>query len=174
MNRNRAALLAGLTMTAVAAGAFAPAQAADTTTTFEIVAAGGLAINAPGAADLGTVNSGAATVSGQLGDVTVTDERGALLGNWTATASSTEFAHEGTDRSQDIAALNATYLAGVVTNTGLGVSAGVGGNLEVGAIAASRVGAGNNSSTWDPTITVALPQQAVVGTYTATITHSVS
>lgn len=176
MRHRRAALLAGLTMTAVAAGSFVPAEAApgDTTTTFSITAAGGLEISAPSSANLGSVASGSASVSGKLGDVTVTDQRGALLGNWTATASSTAFAHDGTDRTKDIAALNATYLTGLVSNTGLGVSAGAGGLMGAPVIAAARVGAGNNTSTWDPTITVALPPQAVVGTYTATITHSVS
>jgi hypothetical protein len=28
--------------------------------------------------------------------------------------------------------------------------------------------------TWNPTVTIALPPQAVAGTYTGTITHSVS
>lgn len=153
-----------------------PAHAApgDTTTTFEITAAGGLAINAPTSADLGSVESGSLLVSGTLGEVSVTDERGDILGNWTATAASTDFAHEGTDRSFDVPALNATYVTGVVDSTGLGVTAGAGGALGAAAVAAARVGSGNNTASWDPTVNVVLPPDAVVGTYTATITHSVS
>jgi hypothetical protein len=173
MKHVRAALLAGLSLTAVSAGVFVPAHAADTTTTFTITAAGGLAISAPGSADLGSVASGTLTVSDNLGTVTVTDNRGAILGNWTATASSTDFAHDS-DSDHDIAAASAVYATGVVTNTGLGVSAGAGGSLAAPVVAAARVGAGNNSSSWDPTVTVTLPAQAVVGTYTATVTHSVS
>jgi hypothetical protein len=34
--------------------------------------------------------------------------------------------------------------------------------------------AGSNSASWNPTIQVAVPGAAVAGTYSATITHSVS
>lgn len=173
MIHRRAAALAATSAVALAlAGVHAPADAADTTTTFTITAAGGLSISAPGSADLGSVSSGAASVSGSLGTVTVTDQRGLILGNWTATASSTDFAH-GSDSSHDIAKAGAVYAAGAVGGDG-GAVAGVGGSLALPVIAALRVGAGNNTVTWDPTVTVGLSPTAVVGTYTATITHSVS
>jgi hypothetical protein len=35
-------------------------------------------------------------------------------------------------------------------------------------------GTGNNTATWNPTLVVALPAAAVVGTYTGTVTHSVA
>ena len=155
------------------AGMHAPAHAADTTTTFTIAAAGGLSISAPSTADLGSVSSGASSVSGSLGTVTVTDQRGLILGNWTATASSSNFAH-GSDSAYDIAKASAVYAAGAVSGSGGGASVGAGGSLAAPVIAATRLGAGNNSASWDPTVTVALSPTAVVGTYTATITHSVS
>ena len=160
--------LASLTL----AGLHAPAEAADTTTTFTITAAGGLSISAPASADLGSVSSGAASVSGSLGTVTVTDQRGLILGNWTATASSTDFAHSS-NATYDIAKASAVYAAGATSGDG-GAAAGVGGALAAPVVAAARVGAGNNTVSWDPTVTVTLSPTAVVGTYTATITHSVS
>jgi hypothetical protein len=33
---------------------------------------------------------------------------------------------------------------------------------------------GNNFATWNPTVSITLPAQAVAGTYSGTITHSVS
>ena len=170
----RAALVAataGLASLAMV-GAHAPADAADTTTTFTITAAGGLSISAPASANLGSVASGATSVSGSLGTVTVTDQRGLILGNWTATASSTNFAH-GTSSTYDIAKAQATYASGAVSGDG-GAAVGAGGSLALPVVAATRLGAGNNTVTWNPTTTVALSPTAVVGTYTATITHSVS
>ena len=35
-------------------------------------------------------------------------------------------------------------------------------------------GNGNNSASWDPTVAVAVPSTAVGGSYTATLTQSVS
>ena len=35
-------------------------------------------------------------------------------------------------------------------------------------------GNGDNSASWDPAVQVSVPATAVAGTYTATITHSVS
>jgi hypothetical protein len=35
-------------------------------------------------------------------------------------------------------------------------------------------GSGVNSASWNPTVSVSVPSSAVAGTYTATITHSVS
>ena len=173
MLRRSAALAAASGLASLAlVGAHAPADAADTTTTFTIAAAGGLSISAPATANLGSVSSGATSVSGSLGTVTVTDQRGLILGNWTATASSTNFAHSS-NATYDIAKTNAVYAAGLTSGDG-GASAGVGGSLVAPVIAAARLGAGNNTVTWNPTITVALSPTAVVGTYTATITHSVS
>lgn len=160
------------------AGAFVPAHAADTTTTFTIANAGGLSISAPADADLGTVSSGALLVQGGLGTVSVTDQRGLLEGSWTATASSTDFVYEDPQGAaapdQDVARAQAAYSAGLSSGGGLGVSVGAGGSLALPVVAATRVGVGNNAGSWNPTIAVTLSPQAPIGTYTATITHSVS
>ena len=82
--------------TAVAAlvGLAPQAQAATTgaTTTTFTLQGGVLAITAPSTKDLGTVATGtASTASTQLGSVAVSDGRGALLGSWTTSVSSTDF-----------------------------------------------------------------------------------
>lgn len=174
MRHTRAALLAGLTLTAASVGAFVPAHAADTTTTFTLTG-GSLTISAPGSSNLGSAATGAASVSGTLGDVTVTDNRGALVAVWNATVQSSTFAHNS-DSAFDIAATSVNYAPGVPTGSGAVFTPGVGGLLG-GAVplpAVTAAGAGNNTATWDPRVTVALPAQSVVGTYTGTITHSVS
>ena len=42
----------------------------------------------------------------------------------------------------------------------------------VPALTASAI-TGNNTATWNPTLTLAIPGGATLGTYTATVTHSV-
>ena len=41
-------------------------------------------------------------------------------------------------------------------------------------VVAATAGVGNNTVTWDPALQVTLPSAAVGGTYTGTITDSVS
>lgn len=175
MHMRRIALVGAVSSVASFAtvGVQSPAVAADTTTTFTITAAGGLSISAPESADLGSVASGTSSVSGSLGAVTVTDQRGLILGNWSATASSTAFVHDSS-ADFDIAKAQATYASGAVSGDGGGAAGGLGGSLAAPVVAATRVGAGNNTATWNPTVAVALSPTEVVGTYTATITHSVS
>ncbi|MCW3101395.1 MAG: hypothetical protein JWL77_7013, partial [Chthonomonadaceae bacterium] len=52
--------------------------------------------------------------------------------------------------------------------------ASVGASLASSATAATWAGVGNNTVTWNPTLTFALLPSQVVGTYTGTITHSVA
>lgn len=170
-----AALCAGILAVA------APGQAADTTTTFTITA-GGLSISAPASKSLGSVATGSSSVSAQLGSVTVTDERGALLGSWTATVSGTDFTTGGATANETIAKANASYWSGAATATS-GTATFTPGQANAGAaqtLAASRTAfsasaaVGNNSATWNPTVTVTIPSAAVSGTYSGTITHSVA
>ena len=68
-----------------------------------------------------------------------------------------------------------SYVAGTATKTGTATLAPGSGVLSQSrtAYAATEV-AGSNTAVWDPTITVTLPAQAVAGSYTGMITHSVS
>jgi len=150
-----------------------PAYAASggTGTTFTITG-GALSITVPGSADLGSQAAGitALTATGQLGDVTVSDARGTIAG-WTTTAQSTAF----NAASSSVPASAITYVGGAATTTGIVVVAPLTAtDLTTAKTVAAGVSAvGVNSGKWNPTISVALPAGTVVGTYTATITHSV-
>lgn len=64
-------------------GAVSAQVPGDTPVTF-VISSGGLSITVPSSASLGTVQSGATTTSGQLGTVTVTDNRGSVNAFWPA------------------------------------------------------------------------------------------
>jgi hypothetical protein len=162
-----ATLAAGLTAS--------PAGAADTATTFELTA-GGLAISAPKTADLGEAAVGSAAVSGKLGPVTVTDDRGALVAAWTATVSSTDFTTGSATPGETVPKRNLLYTPGLPTasNPTVGAFVPTAGALGLPLPVYVAATTGNNFATWNPTVTITLPAQAVAGTYTGTITHSVS
>ncbi|MEU8106936.1 hypothetical protein AB0C18_24770 [Nonomuraea muscovyensis] len=167
------ATAAGLGLAAVTAS---PASAVDTTVTFTITA-GELAITAPASVNLASVATGAASVSGEIGPITVTDERGTLDGAWTATVTGTDFTTGGATPSETIGNINLTYAPGDATGTtGTGTfTPGAGGIINVPRTAFTGTAlTGNNSATWNPTITLTLPATAVAGTYTGTVTHSVA
>lgn len=181
--RSKGRSLAVASMTALSVGllgtAVTPAHAADTTTTFA-VAAGALSITAPASKNLGSGTAGA-PLTAQLGSVAVTDGRGALAGSWTASVSSTDFTTGAASADETIAKAAVDYWSGAATTSGVGTF------LPGQLLAANKVTlasvrtaysasatVGNNSATWNPTIIVNVPAQAVAGTYTATITHSVA
>jgi hypothetical protein len=164
------ALLLSAALVAAVAG---PANAADTTVTFSL-AGDGLSISAPTSVDLGSASADAAAVSGSLGTVTVNDQRGQMAAVWTVTVSSTSFTTGGGSTAETIPAGNVTYTPGLRTagNAVLVPTAGLL-NLPLPAIAATA--SGNNTASWQPTVSIALPAQgAVAGDYAGTITHSVS
>ena len=156
------------------------AMAADTTTTFGITA-GGLAVAVPAAANLGSAGPGA-SVTSQLGAVTVTDDRAALNATWTATVSATSFTTGGATATETIANSALSYWSGPATaTTGTGTAtpgqptAASAVVLSTGQTAFSWVaGSGNNTAAWNPTLIVAVPATAVAGTYSGTVTHSVA
>jgi hypothetical protein len=172
------ALTAGLVVGGVA-GLAGPASAdtANTTATF-VIGGGGLAISVPAssAINTGTVNSGAATATGQLGAVTVADTRGAVLNSWTTMVSSTPFL-AGPSADETVALINIAYSSGLGTaHSGLGAFVpGSAANLATAGTAGTHVGSfGNSSTTWNPTLTFTLRTSQVAGTYSGTITHSVA
>jgi hypothetical protein len=153
-----------------------PASAADTTVTFAITTAG-LTISAPGAVNIGSVASGSTSISGQIGPVTVTDLRGTLGGSWTATVTGTDFTTGTATPAETIPVLNVSYSPGDATSTtGTGTfTPGPGGIINVPRVAFTGTAlTGNNSATWNPTLTVTIPAATVAGTYTGTVTHSVA
>lgn len=144
--------------------------------------AASLAITVPATANLGSVPSGTATRSAQLGTVTVTDDR--LLGlSWTATVSTTVFTTGSATAAETIGKTSISYWSGPVT-TSSGTAVRTPGqltslmaqNLSTNrtAFTAAGVSLVANSTSWNPTIVITIPSGAVAGPYTATITHSVA
>ena len=156
--------------------ATAPAHAGDTTTTFTL-AGGSLAISQPADADLGEGNTGDTLLTGDLGSVTVNDTRGALVADWTATASTSPFTTGAATTAETVAKANVAYTPGVPTaSSGVAVFTPVPVLSMTGTstVYTATVAVGNNSVTWNPTIAITLPGAAVAGVYSGTITHSVS
>jgi hypothetical protein len=157
------------------AGPSGPALAEDTITTFTVSGAG-IGMNGPTAKDLGAGVTGGTLTAG-LGAVTATDNRAALGAGWTASASlSQSFVNQDIPGAPEIDTV--TYSPGLATaTTGQAAFApGLPGALtSTGMTAYSAVtSVGNNSATWNPTITVTIPPQAIAGDYSGIITHSVS
>jgi len=154
-----------------------PASAApgDTTATITVVG-GALAITVPIAAgNLGTQANavGGVTISGPLGQVQVEDARSAAAGSgWVTSVISTAFTPPA---GPAIAASAVQYTAGPITK--LGTASYLANNptdltAVIPAVTASGI-TGDNSATWNPTITVVVPGGTVAAVYSATITHSV-
>lgn len=165
-----------VTATAALLTVAAPAWAGSSDTVASVTVEGGvLSVTAP--ADAGTlgasVGSDGATISGRLGQVHVEDSRNAADGaSWVASVTTTDFAASS---GPGLPAAGVGYVVGDVATTGTATLTAhdpddLSGTVAV--LTATEV-AGDNSATWDPTITVAVPDGATAGTYTATITHSV-
>ena len=173
--RMRALLLAGATgmLMLDLAG---PASAAETSATVTVTG-GALSITVPvSAGSLGTRENTVAggTISGQLGEVQVSDARAAAAGSgWVATVISTAFTPPS---GPTIGAAEVGYTAGVITKVGTATfTANNPANLTgvVAAVTATGI-TGDNSATWDPTINVFVAGGMAAGVYTGTITQSVS
>lgn len=159
-----------------------PASAADTTTTFTTTA-GALSIAVPASASLtgGTTIPGG-TVSGALGTVTVTDQRGSAAG-WTASVySTTGFTATG---STSITNAGITYTPGATTGVNAPgtptITPGTPGNpgatagTALTAYTYANTTAGGNVVSWNPSLAVAIPVSARTGaSYTGTISHQVA
>lgn len=164
----------GLLTVAIALPATADATGATSATV--TVTGGVLAISVPAdAGSLGTLaNSvGGGTVSGPLGQVQVSDARSAVAGSgWVASVISTAFTPPA---GAAIAASAVSYTVGAIAKVGTATyTANNPGNLSGVAPAVTATGiTGDNSATWNPTITVAIPGGLGAGVYSATITHSV-
>jgi hypothetical protein len=154
-------VVAGLAGLAALIAFPAAATAGSTTTTFSLTG-GALSIGVPASTvNLGSAATGASTLSGQLGNVTVTDDRGVLLGTWASQVSASNFTTGGGTSSETISVGNVSYWSGpatAVTGTatftpGQATSAseialGTSGQT---AFSASAV-VGNNSASWNPHI----------------------
>jgi hypothetical protein len=167
-------LVAGMVGTLV----FAEPAFADTSDgtplTFQVTG-GALAITVPtGPVSLGSVaaSASAQTVSAPLGTITVTDSRGGTDG-WTVTAGAVDFT--GPENISVGTVGDSGYTTPGASTTGVSnVSATSLDSLFPTAVVQTATDvAGVNSATWNPTISVIIPANAVTGTYSSTITHSV-
>ena len=143
--------------------------------------AAGLTISNPGSATLtGGVPGG--SVSGQLGTVTVTDTSTLGLA-WSAQVTTTTFTTGGGTAPETIGTTAVRYASGPgLGGTGIGVAVPgqatvtqavpLGGSTVTAFSSAATVGGASVS--WNPTLVIAIPAGAVVGSYTGTITHSVA
>ena len=139
-----------------------------------------LSISVPSSANLGATSVGNSTRSAQLG--TVTGSGSGLTLAFTATVSTSVFTTGGGSSNETIAKSQIFYWSGPATATSgvllvntpgqLNSAAAV--PLTVAAVAYTATGAVAFSVSWNPTVVVHIPTNAVAGTYTGTITHSVA
>lgn len=134
--------------------------------------------------DLGSVPSGTLSISHNLGavSVTATGILGLLLPSFNASVSTTTFTTGAGAPSQTIPTSAISYWSGPTTST-TGLQTAVPGQVDAAHAVSLSAGAPAFSSsglvltittTWNPTIVIAIPAAAVAGTYTGTITHSVA
>jgi len=175
--RRRHRLLAFAAAGLSLAGFAPPAFADDATSTATLTITGGtlqIAVADP-SDNLGELASSVdgGVLTGRLGQVVVTDRRGAPAGSgWVASAVSTAFT---TAHGPAIPASRIRYTAGKITKTGTATyTANDPKSLTraVAVVTATEV-TGNNTASWSPTLTVDVPAKTVAGTYSASITHSV-
>lgn len=147
---------------ALATATSASADTSGTTTATVTLSGGSLAITAPsGSVSLGS-GSAADSISGQLGSVTVTDNRAALGGTWTSSVSSTNWANNTVIGAAAMDNSRVDYWSGAATaSSGVAVTvpgqATAANKVALGAAAtafAATATTGNNSTTWNPTLTV--------------------
>jgi hypothetical protein len=158
-------LLAAAAATAVSARAATPA-------TFTLTA-GGLSISAPtSSVSLGSqaVSNSSFTITGSLGVVTVSDQRGGVT-TWTASVISTAFTPPSGPADP---ASNVSYAAGTITQLGVVAAAVAATNLTGDTTVVNGASAGISSASWNPSISVLVPANYAPGVYSATITHSVA
>jgi hypothetical protein len=172
---------------APAAPASGPGSSEGSLATITVTTTGTLGVTVPtGPVNLGTGAVGTTIGSiGNLGAVRVTDSRALDPAAWTVTVYSTDFVNSVT-AADVIPVTDATYLTGPVGatpaqplgSTAVSVNGTTPLTLHLGptgqAVVTETDFDGDNSTQWTPEIDVAVPATAVLGTYDATITHSVS
>jgi hypothetical protein len=167
----RKPLILGASIAALVGGMALPASADDTATTFTL-SGGSLTLSVQGTAALTNAATGATAISGNLGAVSVTDNRGGTV-NWNVSGASTVFAGALTTPSESTAV---SYTGGTVTETGtITVADGTATTLtEVAAsVVAPTALSGNNTASWSPVLDVTMPAGALADTYSGTVTTSI-
>jgi hypothetical protein len=173
------ALTPGVASAATTAGPAALAHSStargsdpNTTVTFTVTN-GVLQMTAPANVNLGGAAPGG-TISGLLGPVTVTDNRALLSASWTASASATNWTTGTGTPAETIPPGDVNYDPGTVTSTGTITTSEAPITLSTASqtIVTGTAGVGDNTASWNPTLTVSVPPAAVAGLYTGTLTQS--
>jgi hypothetical protein len=174
--RTRAFIIIAVGMLALSIASPVSAATSGISTATLTVTGGVLSITVPGS--VGSLGSqpnsvGGEVISGLLGPVSVTDARSAAAGSgWVASVISSAFTPPS---GPAIPASNVSYSAGVIVKVGTATyTANNPGDLTGVSAAVTATGiTGDNSATWNPTITITVPGAMAANDYTATITHSV-
>ena len=168
----RKLLLLATTLALLGVATALPARAA-TPTSFTLTA-GALSISAPtGSVSLGSqvASTSQSTISGPLGVVAVSDQRGGPT-TWTASVISTAFTPPAGPADP---ASNVSYAAGAITASATVVATAVPApDLTGVSPVVTGTSTGISSASWNPTISVIVPANFAPGVYSATITHSVA
>lgn len=154
--------------TAVLAGMALPASADDTDTTFTLTG-GSLTLSVQATATLTDAATGSTSISGNLGAVAVTDDRGGTA-EWDVSAASTAFTGALGSSSTGV-----TYTGGTVTETGtITVADGLATAIDTQAsVVAPTSLSGNNTASWNPSLNVTMPAGALADDYSGTVTTSI-
>ncbi|WP_247662962.1 hypothetical protein [Micromonospora sp. U21] len=144
-------------------------------------------IDAPTAATIGGAGGApGTTITGQLGDVAVSDTRATGAdASWTASVISTDFTTGTATATETVLATQIDYWSGTATVGPAGTGTFTPGQANAGAAAAldnttaltvftHTGGTGVNSVSWNPTLDVNVPAANQSGTYAGTVTHSVA
>lgn len=178
MRKPIALAVAALSTASLAALVPSAANAADTNVTFTL-SGGSLTLSAPSSASLsaaGNLGVTGTSVSGQLGNSTVTDARGSLAHTVTVNMVTTDF----TDVAGDtIAKSNATGSSGATVPTGVAVANPTLTGQAIGASGGATIlqltgVVGSASTTYNPTVSITIPANSVAGSYSGTVTQTAS
>jgi len=146
---------------------------ADTPATFTL-SPGALSISAPSASvSLGTqvAATSTSTITGSLGIVTVSDQRGGTT-SWIASVISTAFSPPSGPADP---ATNTSYAAGTITQSAYVVATAVPATDLTGVTTVvTGASTGLSTASWNPTISVVVPADFAPAIYSASITHSVA
>jgi hypothetical protein len=150
----------------------APADAS-TPVSFTLTA-GALSISAPTVGvSLGSqvASASSTNMTGSLGVVTVTDQRGGTT-TWTASAISTAFTPTAGPADP---ASNVSYAAGTITASPTVTATAVAASDLTGVTpVVTGASTGISSASWNPALSVLVPADFAPGVYVATVTHSVA
>lgn len=170
-------LLAAAGIAVIGPSTSASADTSGGTAATMTILGGSLSITVPvDAGNLGTAANTVlgTTISGQLGIVQVDDARSAIAGSgWVVTVISTAFTPSA---GPAIAASAVSSVAGAITKVGTATYTAddpAALTAVVAAVTATGI-TGDNSATWNPTISIAVPGGMAAAVYSATITHSVT